>query len=92
MILIFTIALTGIVIALINRSELLLSFICMLIENFRKNSKIKFEEFIADFTWDFNPNDTNENSDESYRNLLKSVFVFDPAAHDYDKERFKIKF
>lgn len=69
-----------------------LKFYCMLAENIRKNSKFKFEDYIADFIWDINPNDANGTSDESYRNLLKSVFVFDPAAHDYDKERFKINF
>jgi hypothetical protein len=64
----------------------------MIAGNIRKNSKLKFEDFIADFTWDFNPNDAIGTSDESYKNLLKSVFFFDPVAHDYDKERFKINF
>jgi len=62
----------------------------MLTENCRKNSKFKFENYNADFSWNICPENPHSINDENYGDLLKNVFFFDPAKHDFDNDRFRV--
>ena len=61
----------------------------MLAENNEKNTKFKFENHNADFSWDISPENPHTISDENYGDLLKNVFFFDPSIHFFDHDRFR---
>lgn len=61
----------------------------MLAENSKKNTKFRFEDHHADFSWDIDPEIPYSISDGNYGELLKNVFFFDPSVHFFDHDRFR---
>lgn len=59
-------------------------------QNLQNNRKILFDVFKPDFCWNIGPDFMIVENDENYRKLLRNIFKYSPAMHEYDKDRFKI--
>ena len=81
--------LSGIHIALTCNSESTRDNL-MMAQNPQKKGKISFDALKPDFCWNFGLDSMIGENDEDYRKLLRNIFKYNPAMHEFDTDRFTI--
>ena len=56
----------------------------MLAKKNHQNKKFKFEDNNIDFSWETNPENSENVTDDEYGNLLRKIYRYNPTKSDFD--------
>ncbi len=56
----------------------------MLAKENHKNKKFKFEDNSIDFSWETNPENSDNPTDDDYGDLLRKIYRYNPSKLDFD--------
>ncbi len=56
----------------------------MLANKKHRNKKFKFEDNDIDFSWDTDPEKSDNISDDDYGNLLRKIYRYNPSKLDFE--------